>query len=149
MNKVPALWSTLHRQMESLSVLFQTNVSDYSLYLGLLEGQDCFNQILCGIDNVIRRHVNEMHSKFESRFSNMAMEVERRDIMIAHLQSKLRNLELNATSRRRGHREKVAGPCTGDDDENDQVGIDEDDSSSGSSAELLFMVRKHSLLVQV
>ncbi|XP_065364545.1 uncharacterized protein Cngl [Calliphora vicina] len=106
---------------------------------GLHEGQDCYNQILNGINDVIRTHINEIHSKFESQFSNMAMEVERRDAFIAHLQSKLRNLELNvsSSSRRKANREKLSSQCS-------EVGAAEDrnvedNSSSGSSAELLFM----------
>ncbi|XP_013103742.2 uncharacterized protein LOC106084540 isoform X2 [Stomoxys calcitrans] len=112
---------------------------------GLPQGQDCFNQILCGIDNVIRTHVNEMHSKFESQFSSMAMEVQRRDALIAHLQSKVRTLELNAssTSRRKTHREKMSGTgavATGSAENAEEAEANlEEDSSSGSSAELLFM----------
>ncbi|TMW45350.1 hypothetical protein DOY81_009570, partial [Sarcophaga bullata] len=98
-----------------------------------------YDQILSGINNVIRTHINEMHSKFESQFSSMAMEVERRDALIAHLQTKLRTLELNilTSNRRNLKREKNLDPntegCTGVDL------IGEDSSSSGSSAELLFM----------
>lgn len=85
-----------------------------------------------------------MHSKFESQFSSMALEVEKRDALIAHLQSKVRTLELSAlsTSRRKQHREKTSGKiCSAAkevDEENDANA--EDDCSSGSSAELLFMV---------
>lgn len=76
----------------------------------------------------------------------MAMEVERRDALIAHLQSKVRTLELNAssTSRRKVHREKVGVSTAAAADDDDTYGGHganlEDDSSSGSSAELLFMV---------
>uniref|UniRef100_A0A1I8M3P6 Uncharacterized protein n=1 Tax=Musca domestica TaxID=7370 RepID=A0A1I8M3P6_MUSDO len=110
---------------------------------GFSEGHDCFSQILCGIDSVIRKHVSDMHSKFESQFSSMALEVEKRDALIAHLQSKVRTLELSAlsTSRRKQHREKTSGKiCSAAkevDEENDANA--EDDCSSGSSAELLFM----------
>ncbi|XP_046801311.1 uncharacterized protein LOC111687923 isoform X3 [Lucilia cuprina] len=106
---------------------------------GSLEGQDCYNQILNGINNVIRTHINEIHSKFETQFSSMAMEVERRDALIAHLQSKLRTLELNVSSsgRRKANREKMTSQCTdGGAVEDPNI---EDNSSSGSSAELLFM----------
>ncbi|XP_073835046.1 cyclic nucleotide-gated ion channel-like isoform X3 [Musca autumnalis] len=110
---------------------------------GYPEGHDCFSQILCGIDNVIRKHVSEMHSKFESQFSSMALEVEKRDVLIAHLQSKVRTLELSASSasRRKQHRDKISGPISSASNEVDeqQDANAEDDSSSGSSAELLFM----------
>lgn len=106
------------------------------------EGQDCYNQILNGINNVIRTHINEIHSKFESQFSNMAMEVERRDALIAHLQSKLRTLELNVSSassgRRKTNRDKLTSHCS-EGAVTEDLNI-EDNSSSGSSAELLFMV---------
>ncbi|XP_037823475.1 uncharacterized protein LOC119611809 isoform X3 [Lucilia sericata] len=106
---------------------------------GSLEGQDCYNQILNGINNVIRTHINEIHSKFETQFSSMAMEVERRDALIAHLQSKLRTLELHVASagRRKANREKMTSQCAdGGTVEDPNI---EDNSSSGSSAELLFM----------
>lgn len=119
--------------------------------IGLQEGQDCYNQILSGINNVIRTHMNEIHSKFESQFSSMAMEVERRDALIAHLQSKLRTLESNAptfsgstsSARRKANREKAssAGNLCADGGLNIMEEPNaEDNSSSGSSAELLFMV---------
>lgn len=107
----------------------------------MAEGQDCYNQILNGINNVIRTHINEIHSKFEAQFSSMTVEVEKRDALIAHLQSKLKTLELNASfsSRRKTNREKMSGQCSeGGAAENPNV---EDNSSSGSSAELLFMVK--------
>lgn len=105
----------------------------------LAEGQDCYNQILSGINNVIRTHINEIHTKFESQFSSMAVEVEKRDALIAHLQAKLKSLELNVSStslsRRKSNREKNASQCS-----EDGMVDEAEDSSSGSSAELLFMV---------
>lgn len=71
----------------------------------------------------------------------MTVEVEKRDALIAHLQTKLKTLELNASfsSRRKINREKISGQCfEGAAAENPNI---EDNSSSGSSAELLFMVK--------
>jgi len=118
---------------------------------GFPEAQDYFNQILSGINHVIKTHMNEMHSKFETQFSSMAGEVRRRDAIIAQLQLKLRSIEgkssgpvasTSASSSalvlplsRRQKREKMS-QLSVDDDEPPE----EDNSSSGSSAELLFMV---------
>ncbi|XP_075154778.1 cyclic nucleotide-gated ion channel-like [Haematobia irritans] len=140
--------STLTMYPSNLYPLTETNHSTCQIpspsQKGVSQGPDCFQQILCGIDNVIRTHVNEMHSKFESQFSSMAIEVQRRDALIAHLQSKVRSLELNAssTSRRKTHREKISGTGASSSAVKDDSPSDanaEDDSSSGSSAELLFM----------
>ncbi|KAM7348990.1 cyclic nucleotide-gated ion channel-like isoform 4-T10 [Cochliomyia hominivorax] len=107
---------------------------------GLHEDQDCYSQIVNGINNVIRTHINEIHSKFESQFSSMAMEVEKRDALIAQLQSKLRTLEMNvssSSSRRKTNRDKMPSHCS-DGGIVEDLNAD-DNSSSGSSAELLFM----------
>lgn len=117
---------------------------------GFPEAQDYFNQILSGINHVIKTHMNEMHSKFETQFSSMAGEVRRRDAIIAQLQLKLRSIEGKSTGSvastsasssalvlplsRRQKREKMS-QLSVDDDEPPE----EDNSSSGSSAELLFM----------
>ncbi|XP_032295766.1 uncharacterized protein Cngl isoform X3 [Drosophila virilis] len=104
---------------------------------GFPEAQDYFNQIVSGINHVIKTHMNEMHSKFESQFSNMAGEVRRRDAIIAQLQLKLRSIEQKstmATPTRRIKREKLPQLSVDDDEPAEQ-----DNSSSGSSAELLFM----------
>lgn len=87
---------------------------------------------------MIKTHMNEMHSKFESQFSNMAGEVRRRDAIIAQLQLKLRSIEQKPTmpsTTRRIKREKLPQLSVDDDEPAEQ-----DNSSSGSSAELLFMV---------
>ncbi|KAM8719147.1 hypothetical protein ACLKA7_011799 [Drosophila subpalustris] len=104
---------------------------------GFPEAQDYFNQILSGINEVIKTHMNEMHSKFETQFSSMAGEVRRRDAIIAQLQLKLRTIEqksTSASSSRRLKREKLSQISVDDDEPGEQ-----DNSSSGSSAELLFM----------
>ncbi|KAL7745672.1 hypothetical protein ACLKA6_009879 [Drosophila palustris] len=104
---------------------------------GFPEAQDYFNQILSGINQVIKTHMNEMHSKFETQFSSMAGEVRRRDAIIAQLQLKLRTIEQKSTaasSSRRLKREKLSQISVDDDEPGEQ-----DNSSSGSSAELLFM----------
>lgn len=106
---------------------------------GFPEPQDYFNQILSGINQVIKTHMNEMHSKFETQFSSMAGEVRRRDAIIAQLQLKLRAIEQKSTvaalTTRRLKREKLSQLSVDDDEPGEQ-----DNSSSGSSAELLFMV---------
>ncbi|XP_017852468.1 platelet binding protein GspB isoform X2 [Drosophila busckii] len=106
---------------------------------GFPEAQDYFNQILSGINQVIKTHMNDMHSKFETQFSTMAGEVRRRDAIIAQLQLKLRAIEQKPTTSstalmRRQRREKHSQISVDDDEPNEQ-----DNSSSGSSAELLFM----------
>ncbi|XP_022231114.2 uncharacterized protein LOC111080041 [Drosophila obscura] len=116
---------------------------------GFPEAQDYFNQILSGINHVIKTHMNEMHSKFETQFSSMAGEVHRRDAIIAQLQLKLRSIEQKSSSAasssaavpasaqaiaRRQKREKLSQISVDDDEP-----AEEDNSSSGSSAELLFM----------
>ncbi|XP_033238429.1 serine-rich adhesin for platelets-like isoform X4 [Drosophila pseudoobscura] len=116
---------------------------------GFPEAQDYFNQILSGINHVIKTHMNEMHSKFETQFSSMAGEVRRRDAIIAQLQLKLRSIEQKSSSTasssaavpssvlaiaRRQKREKLSQISVDDDEP-----AEEENSSSGSSAELLFM----------
>ncbi|EDW26828.1 GL14740, partial [Drosophila persimilis] len=116
---------------------------------GFPEAQDYFNQILSGINHVIKTHMNEMHSKFETQFSSMAGEVRRRDAIIAQLQLKLRSIEQKSSSTalssaavpssvlaiaRRQKREKLSQLSVDDDEP-----AEEENSSSGSSAELLFM----------
>lgn len=110
---------------------------------GFPGAQDYFNQILSGINQVIKTHMNEMHSKFETQFSSMAGEVRRRDAIIAQLQLKLRTVEQKSTvasTSRRLKREKLSQISVDDDEPGEQ-----DNSSSGSSAELLFMVSTDSL----
>lgn len=111
--------------------------------------QDYFNQILSGINHVIKTHMNEMHSKFETQFSSMAGEVRRRDAIIAQLQLKLRSIEQQSSSVGAlasasslvlplGRRQKKMSQLSVDDDEPAEE--EDNNSSSGSSAELLFMV---------
>ncbi|XP_068159398.1 uncharacterized protein Cngl isoform X3 [Drosophila tropicalis] len=120
-----------------------TSVAQVPKLEGFPEAQDYFNQILSGINHVIKTHMNEMHSKFETQFSSMAGEVRRRDAIIAQLQLKLRTIEQKSTTSsssaaalitRRQKREKMSQISVDDDEP-----CEDDNSSSGSSAELLFM----------
>lgn len=82
--------------------------------------------------------MNELHLKFENQFASMACEVRRRDAMIAQLQKKLRSVEIKtstAAARRKQNREKFSQQLS-----DDVEPKSEENSSSGSSAELLFMV---------
>ena len=98
--------------------------------------------MLGGINQVIKTHMNDLHLKFENQFASMACEVRRRDAMIAQLQKKLRSVEMKSLSsgsmsinRRKQNREKFSQQLS------DEVEPkSEENSSSGSSAELLFMV---------
>lgn len=72
----------------------------------------------------------------------MAMEVERRDVLIAHLQAKLRALELNILSSSKRHLKREVTSDQGAIERTSVDSIAKDNSSSDSSAELLFMVSK-------
>lgn len=129
--------------------MFNVLTTMYDLkFKGFPEAQDYFNQILNGINHVIKTHMNEMHSKFETQFSSMAGEVRRRDAIIAQLQLKLRSIEGKSSAAPTSssssalvlpisRRQKKMPQLSVDDDEPPE---EEDNSSSGSSAELLFMV---------
>ncbi|KAL9872595.1 cyclic nucleotide-gated ion channel-like isoform 2-T2 [Glossina fuscipes fuscipes] len=103
---------------------------------GFPGGQQYFDKILNGINTVIHAHISEMQSKFESQFTNMALEMKRRDAIIAHLKTQLTTVSLNVPPSSslnkkisRDHRIQFTEDdlCSGD------------ASSSTSSAEPFFM----------
>ena len=108
--------------------------------IGFPEAQEYLNQVLGGINQVIKTHMNDLHLKFENQFASMACEVRRRDAMIAQLQKKLRSVEMktlptSTLTRRKHNRERISQQLSDDIEPKS-----EENSSSGSSAELLFMV---------
>uniref|UniRef100_A0A1A9VP53 Uncharacterized protein n=1 Tax=Glossina austeni TaxID=7395 RepID=A0A1A9VP53_GLOAU len=99
-------------------------------------GQQYFDKILNGINTVIHAHLSEMQLKFESQFTSMALEMKRRDAIIAHLKTQLKTVSLNVPPTlslnrtiSRDHRIQLTDDelCAGD------------ASSSTSSAEPFFM----------
>lgn len=96
--------------------------------IGSIEEQEYFGEVLLGIKQIIQSHLREVQGKFQERFHNLETEVKRRDDIISQLNGRIQELESQEVERivmsRIGEVEIVAG------------------SSSGSSVELPFMVKK-------
>ncbi|XP_037939496.1 uncharacterized protein LOC119672499 isoform X2 [Teleopsis dalmanni] len=103
--------------------------------------QESFDEVLCGINNLIKSHITEIHAKFETQFAILENEVKKRDTIISKLEIKLKKIgsetkfsssnSLPAQNTR--HHEKLNLNYYGPENETNKC------SSSTSSAELLFM----------
>lgn len=58
-----------------------------------MEEQEYYTDILLGIKQVMKSHLNDLQERFQNKFVNQEMEIRHRDELICQLQNRLQEYE--------------------------------------------------------